>query len=95
MDALRTVPQIFCCDTYGSRGIHGSFQPDQLLDVTRVWEKKLAAIHAHKSQPLAFYLDMIERQCQIHGKAAGTQYAEAFLHVPLFGWLDDSVRLGV
>jgi len=91
---LKTVPQIFCCDTYGSRGLRGPFQPDQLVDVTHVWERKLAAVHAHESQPLPFYLDMIERQCQIHGKATGTRYAEVFLHVPLFGWPDDSVRLG-
>jgi hypothetical protein len=64
------------------------------VDVTHVWEKKLAAVHAHESQPLPFYLDMIERQCEIHGKAKGTQYAEAFLHVPLFGLASDGVRPG-
>ena len=47
-----------------------------------------------ESEPLRFYLDMIERQCQIHGRDAGALYAEAFLHVPLFGWPNDSVRLG-
>jgi len=59
-----------------------------------VWERKLAAVHAHESQPLPFYLDMIERQCQIHGMATGTRYAEAFLHVPLFGWPDEKLKLG-
>lgn len=94
MDSLKSVPQIFCCDTYGSRGVRGTFQPDQLVDVTRVWEKKLAAVHAHESQPIPFYLDMIERQCLAHGRATGTRYAEAFLHVPLFGWPDYSIQLG-
>ncbi len=86
VDTLKTVPQIFCCDTYGSRGLRGPFQPDQLVDVTHAWEKKLAAVHAHESQPLPFYLNMIENQCLAHGSAVGAQYAEAFLQVPLFGW---------
>jgi len=94
IDSLKKAPEIFCCDTYGSMGVRGPFQPGQLVDVTRVWEKKLAAVHAHESQPLPFYLDMIERQCLDHGRATGAQYAEAFLHVPLFGRADDGVRLG-
>jgi hypothetical protein len=94
IDSLKTAPQVFCCDTYGSWGLRGPFQPDQLVDVTHVWEKKLASVHAHESQPLPFYLDMIERQCLDHGRAAGSQYAEAFLHVPLFGRTDDKLNLG-
>jgi LmbE family N-acetylglucosaminyl deacetylase len=94
IDSLKTAPQVFCCDTYGSRGLRGPFQPDQLVDVTHVWEKKLAAVHAHESQPLPFYLDMIESQCLAHGRATVARYAEAFLHVPLFGWADDKLNLG-
>jgi len=94
MDPINTMPHIFCCHTYGSRGLLDPFQPDQLVDVTHVWERKLAAVHAHESQSLPFYLDMIERQCQIHGKATGARYAEAFLHVPLFGRGDDKLKVG-
>ena len=60
-------------------GLRGPFQPDQLVDVTGVWEKNLASVHAHESQPLPFYLTMIERQRLAHGRVAGARFAEAFL----------------
>ncbi len=94
IDELKTTPRIFCCDTYGSIGIHGTFKPDQLVDVKNVWGKKKSAIQAHESQPLSFYLDMIERQCIAHGRATGTGFAEGFLYVPLFGRVNNSVNLG-
>ena len=89
------TPQIFCCDTYGSMGLRGPLQPNERVDVTQVWERKLEAIHAHESQPLEFYLNMIERQCRAHGKAANCKFAEAFIRVPLYGWPDESIRLGL
>ena len=95
IDAVEPAPPVFCCDTYGSMGIRGPFEPHQRVDVTEVWERKMAAIHAHESQPLPIYLKMIENQCRIHGKVAGTQFAEAFLRIPLFGISEDGVRLGL
>jgi N-acetylglucosamine malate deacetylase 1 len=94
LDNLKGTPRIFCCDTYGSMGLRGPFMPDQLVDVKEVWEKKKSAIQAHESQPLPFYLDMIEQQCLIHGRVAGTELAEGFLYVPLFDSADDGINLG-
>ena len=94
IDSLNSVPQVFCCDTYSSMGLRGPFQPNERVDVTQVWERKLTAIHAHESQPLEFYLNMIERQCRAHGKAANTKFAEAFIRIPLYSWPDERIRLG-
>ena len=80
---LQSIPRLFCCDTYNSQGIREIFLPDKLVDVSRVWEKKANAIQAHGSQPVAYYLEMINRQCLNHGKAAGVHLAEGFLRVPL------------
>jgi len=94
MDNIQDYPRIFCCDTYYSRGLHGPFNPNRLVDVTQIWRKKIAAINAHESQPRAFFLDMIDRQCLAHGKSAGTKRAEGFLYLPLFGRPDDGAPLG-
>jgi len=94
IDDFKAIPRIFCCDTYNSLGLRGPFEPDRFVDVTRVWEKKVAAINAHKSQLLPIYLAFTEEQCRTHGKAAGTEWAEGFLYLPMFGRPDDGVPLG-
>ena len=94
MDDFNAFPRIFCCDTYASLGLHGPFKPDRFVDVTHIWEKKKAAIKAHESQILSLYIDMIDRQCLSHGKAAGTKRAEGFFYLPLFGRPDDGAPLG-
>lgn len=93
-DNSEAFPRIFCCDTYNSRGLHGPFKPDRFVDVTQIWEKKITAVNAHQSQALSIYLDMMERQCLAHGKAAGTKRAEGFLYLPMFGRPDDGAPLG-
>jgi len=95
IDDFQGFPRIFCCDTYNSLGLRGPFKPDRFVDVSHIWEKKIAAINAYKSQPLSLLLDMIEKQCLAHGKAAGTKRAEGFLYVPLFGRPDDGAQLGI
>lgn len=94
IDNVQEIPRIFCCDTYNSLGLHGPFRPDRFVNVTNVWEKKVAAINAHESEPIPFFLDMINRQCLAHGKTAGTKRAEGFLHPHLFGFLDYGSLLG-
>jgi len=94
IDNIHFFPRIFCCDTYSSLGLPGPFNPDSFVAVTTIWDKKIAAINAHKSQPLAFFLEMIDRQSLAHGKSAGTKRAEGFLYLPLFGRPDDGAPLG-
>jgi LmbE family N-acetylglucosaminyl deacetylase len=73
------------CDTYNGAGLSGHFQPDYAVDVSGIWEEKLAAIHAHASQGPDYYCRMIERQCAMHGSAGGVAFAEGFVHVPYLG----------
>lgn len=82
-DKRQLSPRLFCCDTYDSQGIRGLFQPDRFVDVSGVWDKKTAAIRAHGTQPLSFFLDMIGRQCIAHGKSVGVARAEGFIYVPV------------
>ena len=94
VDHTRRFPRIFCCDSLGSIGLHGPFIPDRSVDVTGVWDRKIAAINFHKSQPLPLYLDMIEKQCIEHGEKFGVNRAEGFLFLPLFGSPDSGPPLG-
>jgi LmbE family N-acetylglucosaminyl deacetylase len=89
----RMLPRIFCCDSLSSNGLHGPFKPDKYIDVTAIWDKKIAAIQIHQSQPLSFYLEMINKQCLAHGKESGTKRAEGFLYLPIFGFPDTGQSL--
>ena len=90
----KLFPRIFCCDSLSSIGLHGPFKPDKYVDVTDIWDRKIAAINSHQSQPLWFYLDKIDKQCLAHGEKSGVTRAEGFLHLPLFGFPDSGPPLG-
>lgn len=92
---FQLFPRIFCCDSLSSIGLHGPFKPDRYVNVTDIWNRKIAAINLHQSQPLWFYLEMIDKQCLAHGKDSGVKRAEGFLYMPLFGFQDNGQPLGV
>jgi len=89
IDNIHDAPRVFCCDTYGSRGLRGTFKPDAYVDVSQIWTKKNAAIEVYKSQPYRYYLEMIDKQCADHGIAAGMKRAEGFIYLPMFGRAND------
>ena len=94
VDDTRRFPRIFCCDSLGSIGLHGSFKPDRFVDVTDIWDRKITAINVHQSQNLSFYIDKIDKQCLVHGKEFGVKRAEGFLYLPIFGIPDNGPPLG-
>lgn len=91
---IQSVPRIFCCDSLSSTGLHGPFKPDRYVDVADSWDKKIAAIKIHQSQPLRLYLEMIDKQCLAHGRESGNKRAEGFLYLPIFGFSDNGPPLG-
>jgi len=94
IDDIQFFPRIFCCDSLGSIGLHGPFTPDRYVDVSDSWDKKIAAINIHQSQPLRLYLEMIDKQCLAHGRDSGKKRSEGFLYLPLFGLTDNGPPLG-
>lgn len=94
VEDIQLFPRIFCCDSMGSMGLHGPFKPDSYVDVTDSWNKKVAAIKIHQSQPLWIFLEMIDKQCLAHGRDSGKKRAEGFLYIPLFGFPDNGPPLG-
>jgi LmbE family N-acetylglucosaminyl deacetylase len=94
VEKIEFFPRIFCCDSLGSQGLHGPFKPDRYVDVSDFWDKKIAAIKIHQSQPLRFYLEMIDQQCLVHGRESGKKRAEGFHYLPIFGFIDNGPPLG-
>lgn len=76
---------MLACDTYLGQGRNSLFASQLSLDVTGVWNDKVAAIRLHESQQPEHYLASIERQCWLHGARAGTGYAEGFRYIPFYG----------
>ena len=53
-------------------------QPDLIVPIDDVWEEKLQAINAHKSQHAAGYGERVVNRALQYGALAGTMYAEGF-----------------
>ena len=84
-EAENDLRALYWSDTYNGTGAQGLFTPDCMIDVSSVWEAKLAAIAAHQSQEVARYVEMVTHQCAIHGARSGVRWAEGFRRVPFIG----------
>jgi LmbE family N-acetylglucosaminyl deacetylase len=84
-EAERTLRALYWSDTYNGAGLYGTFEPDCLVDVTPYWEAKIAALGAHVSQNPPHYVEMIGRQCGLHGVRSGVPLAEGFRRAPFLG----------
>jgi LmbE family N-acetylglucosaminyl deacetylase len=76
---------LLSCDTYGSLGLDGVFQPTLYIDVSSVFEAKLTALRAHESQGPAWWTEMAKTLGALHGLRSGCAYAEAFLEIAILG----------
>lgn len=80
------VPRVLlACDTYGSVGRSGTFEPTLYVNITPVFDEKIAAISAHPSQPVERWQEMARVLGRLHGFRSDCTYAEAFRPVPILG----------
>lgn len=79
---------LYLCDTYNSMGLQKNdiFIPDTYIDISSVWNKKMALIDLHDSQPVDLWKKMIERQNRICGARTYVQYAEGFKKISTLGY---------
>jgi LmbE family N-acetylglucosaminyl deacetylase len=84
-EAERRLQMLYWSDTYNGAGAGSIFMPDCLVDVSDLWDAKLATIRMHQSQDPEYYIEMTNRQCAAHGARVGVPRAEAFRLVPFFG----------
>lgn len=74
-----TTPiQVLMCDSYYSVGYDMNFQQTHLIDISNVFEEKLAAINCFSDQYLPIWQKMTDIMCQFYGGKCGCNYAEAF-----------------
>jgi len=53
-------------------------QPDLIVSIDDVWEEKLQAINAHKSQQVTGYKERAVRRATLYGALGRTKYGEGF-----------------
>lgn len=78
---------LFSCDCYNSigRNMMDLFCPTDYVDISSVWLKKVDIINIYTSQPLQYWIKMVECQNKIHGARVGVEFAEAFIQIPVLG----------
>jgi len=81
----RKTPLLLMSSTYFLRGVGSGFEPQIIVDITPVIDRKVQAIRCYKSQhPERLLADVIS-QNRIMGGRVGVEYAEGFIEYPLFG----------
>lgn len=88
-------PNVYCMETYNLMGSNSShvFIPTDYIDISDVWEQKVALIEVFKSQPTNYWRSMVETQNRLNGSRVGVQYAESFIQIPVLGVIKRSVKL--
>ncbi len=78
LDERITPLQTYMCDSYYSVGHDTmSFQPSHLIDISDVFEKKMAAIDCFADQYLPLWQKMSRIMAEFYGGKCGCTYAEA------------------
>lgn len=88
-------PNVYCMETYNLMGSNSShvFIPTDYIDISDVWEQKIALIDIFKSQPTDYWKSMVENQNRLNGSRVGVQYAESFIQIPVLGVVKRSSKL--
>lgn len=84
--------RLYHCDGYNNLDQHGKpLELPTIVDVTDQWPTKMAALEAHKSQPILEYFGpMADTLSRLHGMRIGTARAEGFYPMPILGRLPQS-----
>lgn len=79
--------RVYHCDGYNNLDQHGKpLNLPTIIDVADHWLTKIAALYAHKSQPILDHFGpMAEALARLHGMRIGTSHAEAFHPLPVLG----------
>ena len=87
--------RVYHCDSYNNLDRHARpLDLPTIIDVTKHWDTKIAALQAHASQPITnHFRPMAETLARLHGQRIGTTYAEAFRAVPVLGRLPATAKL--
>jgi len=79
------IPSVFAASSYLGMGIHGPLPLDTFVDISSVWERKVEALKAHRSQGAHQWIARLRHAAELLGAAAGCPLAEGFRRLILFG----------
>lgn len=86
--------RFYTCDTYNSLTLDGPVRADVIVDATATFDRKMAALREHTSQPIEQHFSpMADTLGRLWGARIGTRYAEAFTAVPILGCLPGATHL--
>lgn len=68
--------QIFMCDSYYSVGHDMNFQQTHLVNISEVFDKKMAAVRCFSDQYLPLWEKMVRIMAEFYGGKCGCNYAE-------------------
>lgn len=77
--------RLYRCDTYGPIVANSVGVKARVVDVTGMYERKLAALTAYGSFPRSGFAALVERRSRFWGDQVGVERAEAFLPLPILG----------
>ncbi|MBW2145614.1 MAG: PIG-L family deacetylase [Deltaproteobacteria bacterium] len=78
------IPSIFACNSYRGLGLRGPLELDTFVDITSVWEDKIQALLAHRSQQPQRWIQRLELFCRAMGARTGIEMAEGFRRLVMF-----------
>ena len=78
------VPSVFAANSYKGMGLSGPLVLDTFVDIAEVWDKKVEALKAHKSQGPENWIPRLTWSHQSMGLRPGYAYAEGFRRLVLF-----------
>lgn len=81
--------RVYHCDGYNNLDRNGiPLHLVTIIDITNQWPTKIAALQAHRSQPILDHFGpMADTLSRLHGMRIGTPRAEAFRPMPVLGRL--------
>ena len=86
--------RVYACDTYNSLTLHGPVWAGAIVDISAVWDQKMRALRAHRSQPITgLFGPMADNLARLWGARVGAAYAENFTPIPVLGRLPASRHL--
>ncbi len=94
------IPSVFAAGTYRGMGLRGPVHLDTFVDISSVWEEKVQALLAHRSQRPEQWIPNLKVASQYLGARSGSPVAEGFRRLVLFSepglpsHLDPGVVLG-
>lgn len=79
--------KLFSCEPSNGMGkcINEVFLPNQFIDISDNFDKKIELISMYTSQNPSYWISMIQTQNALNGRRVGVMYAEGYIQLSILG----------